>query len=158
APKAATPIGNRPSPFGPKPGADKPASTPFGKAGDEDEASSDEPEVKPATPKFAASLGPRPNPFGGSASAAPKPAPKPSLATPPPNLEADEDEDDEPKYVSVDDAPVDDEPPSNGPRPTLTRQADLSPANMPRPANPVLPRPRPGGEAPKVAEPASEPA
>jgi DNA segregation ATPase FtsK/SpoIIIE-like protein len=161
-PKPATPIGNRPNPFGPKPGADKPASSPFAtpadRAGDEDDGE-DPPDIKPATPKFAATPGNRPNPFGGSAGVAPRPVPKPGPATPPPNLEDDEDHE-EPKYVAVDDAEVDDEPPPGGPRPTLTRQAGLPPANMPRPATPVLPRPRPVSEAPKVEEPVppSEPA
>jgi DNA segregation ATPase FtsK/SpoIIIE-like protein len=158
APKPATPFGSRPNPFGPKPGADKPASSPFARPASktEDDDSADAPDIRPATPKFAATPGNRPNPFGGSASIAPRPVPKPGLATPPPSLEEDEtdENDNEPKYVAVDDVEVDDELPSSGPRPTLTRQAGIAPASMPRPANPVLPRPRPGSESPKAEEPA----
>ncbi len=153
ASKPASPFGaNRPSPFGSKPGATlaaKPASSPFAKPSDDDEDEDTEPEdkvddksaepMKPATP-----MGNRPPLPAGSplAPVTPRPVPKPGLATQP-KFEEEEDEDTaDPKYVDVDE--LDDLPRSNGPRPTVAGQVGTPQASMPRPANPVLPRQRPG--------------
>jgi len=156
--KPATPVGgNRPNPFG----AGKPTDT---KADDRDDDKDDKPAFKPATPIG----GSRPNPFGAPPSTPlTKPVPKSGMATPPPLDDEDEEPDDEPKYVAVDDVDeLEDGPRPDGPRPTLTGRPGVPPPPMPRPANPVMGRQRPGSNpltatgttaAVKPGEPATRP-
>ncbi len=158
--KPATPIGgNRPNPFGSgKPGSSPVAKPADNKADNRDEGKDDKPAFKPATP-----IGNRPSPFGAPSNPMTKPVPKSGLATPPPLDDEDEEPDEEPKYVNVDDVDdLDDVPRSDGPRPTLTGRPGVPPPPMPRPANPVTARPRPGGNpgtasAVKPNEPAAQP-
>ncbi|MEP7285474.1 MAG: DNA translocase FtsK, partial [Chloroflexota bacterium] len=144
--KPATPIGNR-SPFNAKPSSpfgSSPTARPVNNDDDEDEAEDDEPEsFKPATP-----IGNRPMPAPTPSASFTRPVPKPGLATTPQFDEEDEEEDNDPKYVPIDDAD-EDLPRSNGPRPTVSGGVGTAPASMPRPADPVLPRSRPGQEPSK---------
>ncbi|MCC7449856.1 MAG: DUF87 domain-containing protein, partial [Anaerolineae bacterium] len=132
--KPATPVGSRPSPFG----SGKPGDA---KTDDRDADKDDKPAFKPATP-----IGNRPNPFGAPpATPLTKPVPKSGMATPSPLDNEDEEPDDEPKYVAVDDVDeLENGPRPDGPRPTLTGRPGVPPPPMPRPANPVMGRQRPG--------------
>jgi DNA segregation ATPase FtsK/SpoIIIE-like protein len=151
----SSPFGSRPtSPFGtPKPAETaKPVDDEIDNIDDDDidevkaEATGASPatsttdvnpeENKPVTP--AASATPS-SPFGAG--------PRPHLATTP-TFDEDEDEDNDKNQKSAKFADNDDDdlPRSDGPRPTVSGGLDNRPANMPKPADPIQARTRPGQE------------
>ncbi len=163
--KPATPIGNRPSPFG-RPGAPaKPSGSPFGmpagkpvdKAdeGADDEATDEKPApFKPATP-----IGNRPSPFGKPPAVMPRPVPKPGSTRPTEPEDEAKSDDGDVKYVDVDDqdgGDGDDPQPGGGaPRPETSGPSSSS--GVSRPANPFAANANKPGNKPSMSAPPSAP-